>query len=275
MKGVETILMKIAVIGVGTIGRAIVQSLIRGKYDGEIIATRRRIQKIEDLQELGVKITSDNSSAAKEADIILLCVKPRDVKGVLNELNEEVKGKVVVSLVAAVPLRYLKRIAPGARFVRAMPNIAVLVQESFTAYCADEDITEEDKENVKGIFSAMGKHLEVEERYMNAITGLSGSAPAYIFTIIEAMMYAGLKVGLPRDLSLFSSAQTVLGSGKLALETNIHSAELKDMVVTPGGVTIEGIYELEDSRIRTAIMRAVEAATQKSQKISEEIEKEQ
>ncbi|MCP8310934.1 MAG: pyrroline-5-carboxylate reductase [Candidatus Methylarchaceae archaeon HK01M] len=267
--------MKIAVIGVGTIGRAIVQSLIHGRYNGEIIATRRRLQKIEDLQGLGVKITSDNSSAVKEADIILLCVKPRDVKAVLSEVNEEVKGKIVVSLVAAISLRYLKRIAPGARFVRAMPNVAVLVQESFTAYCATEDITEEDKENVKGIFSAMGKYLEVEERYMDAITGLSGSAPAYIFTIIEAMMYAGLKVGLPRDLSLFSSAQTVLGSGKLALETNIHSAELKDMVVTPGGVTIEGIYELEDSRIRTAIMRAVEAATQKSQKISAEIEKEQ
>jgi pyrroline-5-carboxylate reductase len=272
MEGVVASSMKIAVIGTGTIGKAIVQSLIRGKYDGKIIATRRRIQKIEDLEELGVKITSDNSSAAKEANMILLCVKPRDVKGVLNEMREEVKGKVVVSLVAAIPLRYLKENAPGARFIRAMPNVAVLVQEAFTAYCTDKDITKEDKENVEEIFKAMGKYLEVEERDMDAITGLSGSAPAYIFTIIEAMMYAGLKVGLPRDLSLFSSAQTVLGSGKLALETNIHSAELKDMVVTPGGVTIEGIYELEDSRIRTAIMRAVEAATLKSKKITEEIE---
>ena len=153
-----------------------------------------------------------------------------------------------------------------------MPNIAVLVQSSFTGYCCDEDVTEEDKKVAEEIFKAMGAFHEVDEKYMDAITGLSGSVPAYIAIIIEALMYAGLKVGLPRDLALYSSIYSVLGAAKLALELKKHIASIKDMVITPGGVTIEGIYELEDSRIRTAIMRAVESATLKCRKISEMIE---
>lgn len=264
--------MNLCVIGAGTIGRAIIESLLNAGFQGKIIATRRDIDKIADLRVKGVEVTSDNRLAARNADLVMICVKPLDVKRVLSEIVEEVRGKLVISFAAAVPLRFLKKIAPESRFIRAMPNVAVLVQESFTAYCCDEDVAEEDKRKAEEVFRAMGKYLEVDERYMDPITGLSGSGPAYIAIIIESLMYAGLKVGLPRDIALISSIQTVLGTAKLALKTSKHIAELKDMVVTPGGVTIEGIFELEDKRIRTAIMRAVEAATEKSAKITKLIE---
>ena len=263
--------MKISVIGAGIIGSSIAKSLLLGKYGSEIFATRRRVEKLKELEELGATITSNNKEAAAKANVVILSVKPKDVKNVLAEIRDDIKGKLVISVAAAVPLESLKKIAPEARFVRAMPNVAVLVQESFTAYCVDPEITKEDRKRAEEIFGKMGKYVDVEEQHMNAITGLSGSGPAYVSIIIEAMMYAGLKVGLPRELALFASAQTVAGTGKLILESKRHVAELKDMVVTPGGTTIEGIYELEDSGIRTAIMRAVEAAMKKSEKISEAI----
>jgi len=262
--------LRISVIGAGTIGSAIAGSLLRSRY-AEVTATRRRVEKLKELEKLGALVTSDNRKAAEEADVVILSVKPRDVKNVLGEIREQVRGKLVISVAAAVPLQFLKEIAPKTRFVRAMPNVALLVQESFTAYCSDPHVTPEDKKRVQEIFERMGRHLEVEEKYMDAITGLSGSGPAYLSIIIEALMYAGLKVGLPRDLALASAAQTAVGAGKLILETQKPLSELKDMVVTPAGVTIEGIYELEGSGIRTALMRAVEVATKKSEKITEDI----
>lgn len=261
--------MKIAIIGAGIIGSSIAESLLRSRRGFKVIATRREVEKLKDLEKLGATVTSDNKKAAKEAEIIILCVKPLNVKDVLNEIKEQVKGKLVISVAAAIPLSFMKKIAPEARFVRAMPNIAVLVREAFTGYAVDSDITAEDKKQLEEIFGHMGKHAEVDEKYMDAITALSGSGPAYLFIIMEALMYAGLKVGLPRDLALSSSAQTVIGAGKLILETKKPLSELKDMVVTPAGTTVEGIYELEGSGIRTALMRAVEAATKKSEKITE------
>ena len=260
----------IAVIGAGVIGGAIVKSLLKSGHKGKIIATRRKVEKLNDLEKLGAIITRDNRKAAEQSSIVFTCVKQNDVGNVLKEIRKEMEGKLVVSTAATIPLEFYKSVAPKARFVRTMPNVAVLVQESFTAYCCDNDVTSEDKRKVEKILNFMGICQEVEEKYMDAITGLSGSGPAYLSVIIESMMYAGLKVGLPRDLALYSSAQTVLGTGKLILhflETKEHLATVKDMVTTPGGITIEGIYELEGSEIRTALMRAVERATEKCSKI--------
>ncbi len=257
----------IAVIGAGVIGGAIVKSLFKSGYKGKIIATRRKVEKLKELEELGTVITRDNRKAAEQSNIVFICVKPNDVENVLKEVSKEIEGKLVVSTASTIPLEFYKNIAPKAKFVRTMPNVAVLVQEAFTAYCCDSDVTSEDKRKVEKILNSMGICQEVEEKYMDAVTALSGSAPAYISVIIESLMYAGLKVGLPRELSLYSSAQTVLGTGKLILETREHLAKIKDMVTTPGGITIEGIYELEGSEIRTALMRAVERATEKSSKI--------
>ncbi|MEM2419502.1 MAG: pyrroline-5-carboxylate reductase [Candidatus Bathyarchaeia archaeon] len=264
-------LESIAVIGAGMIGGAIVKSLLRKRYEGEVIATRRDLGKLRELEVLGAKITTNNREAAEKADVIFLCVKPGDVEKVVKEISGEIKGKLVISTAATIPLKFYKRIAPHAKFIRTMPNIAALVQESFTAYCCDEDVTESDKKKVEKLLSLMGACQEVEEKYMDAITALSGSGPAYISIIIEALMYAGLRVGLPRNLALYSAAQTVLGTGKLILETQEHPAKIKDMVTTPGGTTIEAIYELEGSQIRQALMRAIKEATDKCQRIRNEL----
>lgn len=257
----------IAVIGAGVIGGAIVKSLLKSGYEGKILATRREIEKLKELEELGAITTRDNKKAAKQSNIIFVCVKWNDLGNVLKEIRKEIEGKLVVFTAATIPLEFYKEIAPKARFIRIMPNVALLVQESFTAYCCDSDVTSEDKKKIEKILNYMGVCQEVEEKYMDAITALSGSGPAYISVIVESLMYAGLKVGLPRELALYSSAQTVLGTGKLILETQEHFARIKDMVITPGGTTIEGIYELEGSAIRTALMRAVEKATEKCAKI--------
>jgi pyrroline-5-carboxylate reductase len=257
----------ITVIGTGVIGGAIVKSLLKSGYDGKITASEIELEKIRDLGKLGVTITSNNRKAVEASQIIFLCVKPNAVENVLKEIKNELEGKLLISTAATVPIKFYKRIAPKAKFVRTMPNVALLVQEAFIAYCCDDDVTQEDKEKIKEILSVMGIHMEVREQYMDAITALSGSAPGYISIIIEALMYAGLKVGLPRELSLYSSAQSVLGTAKLVLNSGKHAAQIRDMVTTPGGTTIEAIYELEGGQIRQALMRAVEAATKKSEKI--------
>ncbi|MCW3992352.1 MAG: pyrroline-5-carboxylate reductase [Candidatus Bathyarchaeota archaeon] len=253
----------VAVIGAGVIGGAIVRCLLEGGAVDRVLATRRRTERLRELEELGAEVTDDNVYAAREADVVFVCVKPGDVGAVVEEIRNEIAGKLVISAAAIVPLRFYRSLTPEARFVRTMPNVAALVGESFTAFCCDESVTPQDKEAVRELLKTLGPCEEVEEKYMDAITGLSGSAPAYVAIVIESMMYAGLKVGLPRELSLYSSAQAVLGAAKLMLDGGLSASTIKEMVTTPGGTTIEGIYQLEDGKIRTALMRAVEAATEK------------
>jgi pyrroline-5-carboxylate reductase len=262
----------IAVIGAGVIGGAIVKSLLKSEYNGEIIAADMQPDKLGELEKLGINVTSDNKKAAREAEIIFLSVKPNIVETVLTEISKEVEGKLVVSTAAAVTVSFCKRVVPKARFVRIMPNLTILVQESFTAYCCDDDVTAEDREKVKEILGVMGVHREIEERHMDAVTAVSGSGPGYLSVILEALTYAGLKVGLPRELASISAAQAVLGTAKLVLETGQTASQIRDMVTTPGGTTIEAIYELEGSQVRQALVRAVEAATRKSKTIRKQWE---
>lgn len=262
----------IAVIGAGVIGGAIINSLLKSGYEGKVTAAEIQLEKVRELEKLGIAVTSDNRKAAKESDVIFLCVKPNVLKTVLKEICKEVEGKLVVSTAAAVTVGFCKRVVPKARFVRIMPNVAILVQESFTAYCCDDDVTKEDREKIKEVLDVMGRSMEIEERYMDAVTAVSGSGPGYLSVIVEALTYAGLKVGLPRDLALISAAQAVLGTAKLVLETGQSAAQIRDSVTTPGGTTVEAIYEVEGSGIRQALMRAVEAATKKSEKIRKQWE---
>jgi pyrroline-5-carboxylate reductase len=254
----------VAVIGAGVIGGAIVKCLQESEVVGKVIATRRSLEALKQLKELGAEITTDNKAAAKKADIIFLCVKPNDVASILNEIKDEIEGKLVISTAAIIPLEYYRDAAPGARYVRSMPNIAALAGESFTAYACDPKITADDKATVKSLLDTMGTCTEVEEKYMDAITGLTGSGPAFVAIVIDALMFAGLKVGLPRDISLRGAAQSVLGAAKLVLDGTMKPTEIAEMVTTPGGTTIDGIYEIEDGKLRTALMNAVEAATKKS-----------
>ncbi len=262
----------IAVIGAGVIGGAIINSLLKSGYEGKITAAEIQLEKVRELEKLGIAVTSDNRKAAKESDVVFLCVKPNVLKTVLKEIGKEVEGKLVVSTAAAVTVGFCKRVVPKARFVRIMPNVAILVQESFTAYCCDDDVTKEDREKLKEVLDVMGRSMEIEEHYMDAVTAVSGSGPGYLSIIVEALTYAGLKVGLPRDLALISAAQAVLGTAKLVLETGQSAAQIRDSVTTPGGTTVEAIYEVEGSGIRQALMRAVEAATKKSEKIRKQWE---
>ena len=262
---------KIAVIGAGMMGGAIVKSLAKGGYKGKITAADAMQARIVEMEKLGVAATSDNRKAVAESDIIFIVVKPGDEEKVLKETSKELKGKLVVSVAATVPLAFLKKTVPEAKFIRIMPNLAVLVQASYTAFTCDEDVTQKDKEQVKALLDMMGVNEEVDEKYMDAITALSGSGPGYLSIIVEALVQAGLKVGLPRNIALNSAAQTVLGTGKLIIDLKEDPARIRDMVTTPGGTTIAAIYELEGSQVRQALMRAVEEATKKSQAIREKL----
>jgi len=261
--------MKVSIIGGGTIGTSIAIPLKNNGYD--VIVTRRNTSKIEFLKENGVEITSDNKRAVENSQVVILTLKPLDTVSELKKLANYTQGKIIISMAAAVSLKQLKTIAPKSYVVRAMTNIAASVGAGFTPYCVYEE-NEQKIQIVRQILGSFGESEKVEEKYMDALTALSGSGPAYILTIIESMMYGGLKVGLPRELSLKASYQTVLGSAKLLAQSRDHPSELKEKVITPGGVTIEGIFELENMRIRTAIMRAIEASTAKSKEISKEIE---
>jgi len=262
---------KIAVLGAGMIGGAIIKSLLKSGYKGNISAADCLPEKVMEMNALGISATVDNRKTAAEADIVFICTKPSEVEKLLKEVNKEIKGKIVISTAATLPLAFLKKNAPEAKLVRIMPNVAILVQASYTAYCCDDAITTKDKEKLKALLSTMGIAEEIDEKYMDAITGLSGSGPGYLSIIVEAMMYAGLKAGLPRNIALGASAQALLGTGKLVLELNEHPAKIRDMVTTPGGTTIEAIYQLEGSQVRQALIRAIEEATKKSQIIREKI----
>ncbi|BAB60306.1 1-pyrroline-5-carboxylate reductase [Thermoplasma volcanium GSS1] len=260
----------ISIIGGGTIGSSIAIPLKRSGF--EVIVTRRNTAVLKHLESYGISVMSDNKTASKEADVVFLTLKPVDIIPEVRKIEENIRGKLLISMAAAIPLKLIKDAAPHSIVVRAMTNIAAKVGAGFTPFCVD-DGDQEVAKRASSILSALGEVYLVEEKYMDALTALSGSGPAYILTIIEAMMYGGLKLGLPRDLALKASYQTVMGSAKLLAESGEHPSELKEKVITPGGTTIDGIYELEDARVRTAIMKAIEVSTMKANKISESIKK--
>jgi len=262
---------KITIIGAGMMGGAIIKSLLKGGYKGKITAVDIQVEKLKEFEALGIKTTSDNKKAAADADIVFIIVKPGDVEKVLKEIRKEIKGKLLISVAATVPLSFLKKNVADAKIVRIMPNLGALVQAAYTAYVCESNVTAEDKEKVKTILDMMGICEEMDEKYMDAITAVSGSGPGYMSIIVEALTYAGLKVGLPRDIALKCAAQTVMGTGKLVLDLHEDPTKIRDMTTTPGGTTIEAIYQIEQSQIRPAIMRAIEEATKKSQAIREKL----
>jgi pyrroline-5-carboxylate reductase len=183
----------------------------------------------------------------------------------LQEIREEAKDKLVISIVAGVKLSALREVAGmGVRIVRVMPNTPALIHRGAAAYSTGPDVTAEDANVVEKIFSAVGKVFRVKEELLDVVTGLSGSGPAYIYIVIEALADAGVLMGLPRDLALQLAAQTVAGAAEMVLQSGLHPAQLKDMVTSPGGTTIAGIEALEASGIRAAFLSAVRAATERS-----------
>ena len=203
--------------------------------------------------------------------MLLLAVKPDQVADVLEEVGGEfTEKKLLVSIAAGVTLARLEGgLGSGARVIRVMPNTPALVSASATAYALGKNATAEDGRLAQKLFSAIGVAFQLKESLLDAVTGLSGSGPAYVYLIIEALSDGGVAAGLPRDVATKLTAQTVLGSAKMALETGLHPGALKDMVTSPGGTTIEGLHELEKAGVRGALMNAVRAASEKSKKLGQ------
>ena len=218
-----------------------------------------------------MKVTSDNREAARRADIVMICVKPKDVEEVLQEIHDEIKNKLVISMAAAVKIRFLKSIVPEAKFVRVMPNLAILVQESFSAYCVDSDVTRREKAEVERILKVFGRYAEVSEEMMDMVTALSGCAPGYLSFIVGAIIEACESEGLPVDIALSASAQSMIGTGKMILEGELSIPEIIRKVATPGGVTAEELREMEKTRVAENIKSAIKAGIKKSKTISEKI----
>lgn len=263
---------KIAFIGAGNMGHALIRGLLRASLlePGDIIAADVDADKLKQLgSEYGIATTHDNSAAASRSEVILLSVKPQVMEEALRSMAQVTDtSKLVLSIAAGITIDFMKsRLKKGPRVIRVMPNTPALVGEGAAALALDSSATEADVKLAIEIFSSVGKAIIVEEKMMDAITGLSGSGPAYAFLFIEALSDGGVKMGLPRDVSLQLSAQTVLGAARMVLELGKHTGQLKDMVTSPGGTTIEGIYALEQGGLRGIVMEAVEAATLRSKEL--------
>jgi pyrroline-5-carboxylate reductase len=262
----------IAFLGAGNMAEALVKGLLRAQVaePHEIICADRRSERGPELtQRYGVRFTRSNREAVEQAELIILSVKPQVMNKLLDEiapiLNER---KLVISIAAGVPIAAIERkVGHGVRIVRTMPNTPALVGAGATALSAGEHATAEDLKQARALFNAIGKTVEVDEPLLDAVTGLSGSGPAYIFLVIEALSDAGVKVGLPREQAQDLAAQTVLGAAKLLIETGEHPGRLKDQVTSPGGTAIAGLHTLEAGGLRTTLMDAVEAATRRSKEL--------
>jgi len=264
---------KIAIIGTGNMGEALVSGLLvsGSSKPKNIICTDVRQGKLDNIKaKYKVRTTGDNLKAVAASDIIIYAVKPQIMAATLTETAAKLNAdKLVISIAAGVPLAAMEAcIGKDLRLVRVMPNIAAFVKEAATAIAAGSHATKEDVELTMQIFNSIGKCIFLKENYlMDAITGLSGSGPAYIFLIVDALADAGVKMGLSRQESLFLAAQTVLGAAKLLMETGEHPGQLKDKVTSPGGTAIAGLATLESGGLRTTLINAVEAATLRSKEL--------
>ncbi len=222
-------------------------------------------------EETGGGAGGSNIDVTKFAQILVLAVKPNQVAEVLEEIRPHfTSNHVLISIAAGVPLAKLQHgLGENARVIRVMPNTPALVGMSASAFALGKSATREDSELAHTLFSAVGVAFELKESMLDAVTGLSGSGPAYVYMIIEALSDGGVAAGLPRDVATKLAAQTVLGSAKMVLETNLHPGVLKDMVTSPGGTTVEGLHEMEKGGVRGVLINAVRAASDKSKKLGE------
>ncbi len=264
---------KIAVIGGGKMGGIIAQGLIsREIISGkditvtDIDAERRKILS----STMWLQVSDKNKETAKSADIIILAVKPQNMAQTLKEIAPAInKSKTVISIAAGITTASIEgNLTKGIRVIRVMPNTPALVSAGATAVAKGTNATDEDIKLARTIFDAVGITVEVDEKLMDAVTGLSGSGPAYFFVIIEALSDAGVLMGLPRNLALQLAAQTMLGAATLCLQEGNHPAQLKDMVTSPGGTTAAGLQALEEGKIRATLLSAVEAATKRSKELA-------
>src|SRR5437016_4262816 len=266
--------LTIGFLGAGKMATALAKGFIHANLAGadQIIASDPiDAARSAFAREAGAKTTASNLEALKFAGVLLLAVKPDQVADVLEEVGGEfTEKKLLVSIAAGVTLARLEAgLGAGARVIRVMPNTPALVGASATAYALGQSALPEDGALAQKLFSAVGLAFQLKESLLDAVTGLSGSGPAYVYLFIEGLSDGGVAAGLPRDVATKLAAQTVLGSAKMVLETRLHPGALKDMVTSPGGTTIEGLHELEKGKMRGTIISAVRAATEKSKKLGQ------
>ncbi len=262
---------KIAFLGGGNMAEA----LIKGMLSADVAKSHQMIvadtspARLDYLKKYNINPAKSNQEAVREAEVVLLCVKPQVIDAVLAEIAVAAdSSKLVISIAAGITIdRMEKVLTANPRIIRVMPNTPALVLSGAAGLAKGSNTTNEDMAVALEIFGAVGRAVVVDEKLLDAVTGLSGSGPAFVFTVIEALSDAGVKVGIPRPLALELAAQTVFGSAKMVLETREHPAKLRDMVTSPGGTTIAGMHELEKGKLRAVLMNAVEAATNRSKEL--------
>jgi pyrroline-5-carboxylate reductase len=262
---------RVAVLGLGKIGSILLDGLLKAGLPPEsVVATVRHADR---AQALGAKrrvpVGTDNRAAVRGADVILIAVKPQNVRELLTEIRADVTpAQVVISAAASVPTGFIEDVL-GAPIpvVRAMPNTPCQVGAGMTGICRGTHAGEAHLDVARQMFDTVGRTVVVDEKHMDAVTGLSASGPAFVYIILESLAEAGVKVGLPRDVATTLAAQTLLGAAKVALDTGDHPALLKDAVTTPAGCTIDGILELEEGKLRVTLIKAVVKATQRAKEL--------
>ena len=265
--------IKVAILGAGKMGGILLQAFLKNNLFAadQISGTVQHADRAQALSaQFGVEVGVDNVEAAREADVILLGVKPIQVPALVTlirpVLNEK---KLIVSIAASVKTRSIEDAAGhDLGVIRAMPNTPAMISAGVTALCAGRFCTPEQMAVAMRIFQTVGRAVVVDEKHMDAVTGLSGSGPAFLYIIIEALAEAGVNVGLPRDVATLLAAQTTLGSARMVLETGYHPALLKDAVTTPAGCTVDGILELEEGGLRVTLIKAVKRATQRAAELA-------
>ncbi|HUL15724.1 MAG TPA: pyrroline-5-carboxylate reductase [Terriglobales bacterium] len=260
---------RLAVLGAGKLGGILLRAYLKQDLftPKRVSASVKHGERASALgKELGVSVSTDNRKAVRGADIVLLCVKPQVVGDVLKEIASELSDRtLVISVAASVPTSYIEQLlGPGVPVIRAMPNTPAAVGSGMTGICKGSHANEKHLEIARAMFDAVGRTVVVDEKNMDAVTGLSASGPAFIYIILESLAEAGVKVGLPRDISTLLAAQTMKGAASVVLETGDHPALLKDAVTTPAGCTIDGILELEEGKLRVTLIKAVVKATQRA-----------
>jgi pyrroline-5-carboxylate reductase len=263
---------RVAVLGLGKMGGILLQAFLKkGLLSRDLTCgTEKYAERAEALQkEFEIEVGTDNAAAARRSDVIMLCVKPQTVREVAEMIRPELhSGKLVISIAASVPCSFIES-ALGAPVpvVRAMPNTPCVVGSGMTGICKGEYANESHLELARMLFEAVGRTVIVDEKHMDAVTGLSASGPAFVYVILESLAEAGVKVGLPREVATLLAAQTVHGAARVVLETGHHPALLKDAVTTPAGCTIDGLLELEEGKLRVTLIKAVVRASQRAKEL--------
>ena len=264
--------MSVAILGAGVMGETLVSGLIRaGRRADDLLLAERRPDRAAELRERYGVDTVSNVEAAQKADTLALVVKPQDMDDLLTEIAPVVRpGQLVVSLAAGITTAYIEnRLPDGVAVVRVMPNTAAMVDEGMAAISRGSHCDEEHLLEAESLMASVGRVLRVPEKQQDAVTAISGSGPAYLFFVVEAMIEAGVHLGLPRGTAYELVVQTMVGSAKLLRETGEHPTVLRERVTSPGGTTAAAIRELEDHKVRAAFLSALEAARDRSRALAE------